>query len=510
MIKNIKRRIAGLLSAVMIAGIPCSADIFTETLPVSAEYQTSYTSLDNVILDYQVKYGQAVYNDTQLISGAYAQKFDFNNDGTDELLIVYGDDTEYYDAYYTVYAEVDGKISCVIEPTSTIVGSNIDLVDFILQDEIYGNYYIVNGVYDYLGGVFGWKYDVLSFDGKQFNTEYKIFRDFENNDGVEIVNGYNFFTSENSVVKEVKKLFGGTDNFFNYDNDVLGFQMLGELPGITVNNQNSNGKKYNSWQEAYYSVLRDISYFEDIKIISDHGIDDLHFDFIYLDNDDIPELAVYFESSHYVGPSILRYNSITGDVEYIWYKDTSADGYDIYEYGEFGVLEYIEKQGIIYDSEAGMGAQYMSVFSTEGSNAYLEESFSLYSEETITYYNGNFGSETTKDNIISSIEKHGLKYSETTSDGYMVFSGCQGISLYDSDTLNTMERRIQLIGEIPQSTDGDVNGDGAVTSDDALNVLQIATNIGEFTDAQKKMADVDGDGEITSMDALKILQTVVS
>ena len=56
---------------------------------------------------------------------------------------------------------------------------------------------------------------------------------------------------------------------------------------------------------------------------------------------------------------------------------------------------------------------------------------------------------------------------------------------------------------------GDLDGDGEITSSDALNILQFVVNEENLTDEQKKLADMNGDGEITSTDALYILQIIV-
>ena len=53
---------------------------------------------------------------------------------------------------------------------------------------------------------------------------------------------------------------------------------------------------------------------------------------------------------------------------------------------------------------------------------------------------------------------------------------------------------------------GDVDGDGEITADDALNILKSKAGLLVLTDKAKKVADVDGDGEITSDDALDILK----
>ena len=57
-----------------------------------------------------------------------------------------------------------------------------------------------------------------------------------------------------------------------------------------------------------------------------------------------------------------------------------------------------------------------------------------------------------------------------------------------------------------QGASGDVDGDGSVTSADALTILRNSLELDELTDAQKKSADLDGDGKITSNDALTALR----
>ena len=56
---------------------------------------------------------------------------------------------------------------------------------------------------------------------------------------------------------------------------------------------------------------------------------------------------------------------------------------------------------------------------------------------------------------------------------------------------------------------GDVDGDGSVTSADALAILNAVTGSAEFSDSQKILADLDSDGQITAADALIVLQMVV-
>ncbi len=57
---------------------------------------------------------------------------------------------------------------------------------------------------------------------------------------------------------------------------------------------------------------------------------------------------------------------------------------------------------------------------------------------------------------------------------------------------------------------GDVDGNGAVISSDALEILNGVANIKKLTEEQIKTADIDGDGEITSADALGVLEYTVN
>lgn len=87
-----------------------------------------------------------------------------------------------------------------------------------------------------------------------------------------------------------------------------------------------------------------------------------------------------------------------------------------------------------------------------------------------------------------------------------------------SDTEGMQERTCTVCGETEQLSipaigapddeylPGNVNGDGSVTSADALMALQAATDKIELTGAAALAADVNGDGLITSSDALQILQ----
>ena len=81
-----------------------------------------------------------------------------------------------------------------------------------------------------------------------------------------------------------------------------------------------------------------------------------------------------------------------------------------------------------------------------------------------------------------------------------------GVQTY---TINAVSDNSMLVNSSVSGKMGDIDGDGEITSNDALNILQSVTGISDLNDEQKKIADIDSDGEITSADALYILQAVV-
>ena len=53
---------------------------------------------------------------------------------------------------------------------------------------------------------------------------------------------------------------------------------------------------------------------------------------------------------------------------------------------------------------------------------------------------------------------------------------------------------------------GDLNGDGLVTSADAVLLTRSLTDLAELTAEQQKAADINGDGVITSADAVILVR----
>lgn len=100
-------------------------------------------------------------------------------------------------------------------------------------------------------------------------------------------------------------------------------------------------------------------------------------------------------------------------------------------------------------------------------------------------------------------------FPEITGDnakGAVVYSG------YSSMTAEAtpLSKNYQAGGEDPEPpvtvVYGDVDGNGKITLNDAIQTLKIANEEIVPTDNQKKVADVDGNGSVTLNDAIQILK----
>lgn len=75
---------------------------------------------------------------------------------------------------------------------------------------------------------------------------------------------------------------------------------------------------------------------------------------------------------------------------------------------------------------------------------------------------------------------------------------------------NSYKEKEQLFYEyLGARKKGDVNGDGNISAEDALDILKNVVGLIEFDEVQKESADTTSEGEITSEDALLILKFVV-
>lgn len=83
---------------------------------------------------------------------------------------------------------------------------------------------------------------------------------------------------------------------------------------------------------------------------------------------------------------------------------------------------------------------------------------------------------------------------------------------FDKDMLSAIQTSVMTFNNLtyaPQTTNGDVDNNGQINSEDALIVLTYVAGSVVPDDEEFQKADIDGDGQVTSYDALLILQTVV-
>lgn len=105
-------------------------------------------------------------------------------------------------------------------------------------------------------------------------------------------------------------------------------------------------------------------------------------------------------------------------------------------------------------------------------------------------------------------------YTEPSFEAVRVQADLARAVLNDSDALQAevdeaaqaLREALDRLEKKPTRPDGDANGDGFVTAEDALLALQAATHKVELSMEDLQAADVDGDGSVTAADSLVILQ----
>lgn len=99
------------------------------------------------------------------------------------------------------------------------------------------------------------------------------------------------------------------------------------------------------------------------------------------------------------------------------------------------------------------------------------------------------------------VDRHGVVRDMTTGS----FSSQAQLESYINGWYETL---LAEEGPIEQSVPGDIDGDGIVSSDDALSILRMALNLIECPNTAA--ADYDGDGSVTSNDALAALRSALN
>ena len=134
------------------------------------------------------------------------------------------------------------------------------------------------------------------------------------------------------------------NSIFLYDPEAVGFTYSEELSGPTAGQWGNNALTYDSWQDAYKDVV--------MVWEGDHADDELHgYKLIYLNNDDIPELAL-------IGTEDWTVCDVYTFGDGVAYRIYEGENLDVDGRG----IHYFEHSGILASSEwmAGTGKYVMT------------------------------------------------------------------------------------------------------------------------------------------------------
>lgn len=163
-----------------ITAIAAALAVCTCTLPklcLDADAAVNSNAGYKILMNYFINaYGSVNIEDGRY-TGPFFMLLDFDNNGTDELFVEYGDkssDGDYSGFYYEVYTLTNGSPVRVLGPESTQGIMNIDWMDFVYKNTLDNRYYIANARYDVYTGGSCWLFDFRALSGSSFSTEYKI------------------------------------------------------------------------------------------------------------------------------------------------------------------------------------------------------------------------------------------------------------------------------------------------------------------------------------------------
>ena len=131
--------------------------------------------------------------------------------------------------------------------------------------------------------------------------------------------------------------------------------------------------------------------------------------------------------------------------------------------------------------------------------------------------NGNYVCEVIMDWLTDDVTTATIGGGNTSGDGYNMFANTDEIEIKNIVFYDEMltDDQIAMLAKKENANyyagwgfeqPGDADGDGSVTSSDALKILRIVAKLDTIDPSKVTFADVDGDGDITSADALGILQ----
>ncbi|MBP5324166.1 MAG: hypothetical protein J6Y86_01560 [Pseudobutyrivibrio sp.] len=106
------------------------------------------------------------------------------------------------------------------------------------------------------------------------------------------------------------------------------------------------------------------------------GVDigDRNYSFFYLDEDDIPELALYGKGIAH-NDLVNIYTLVEGDVK------------ELGQYGQYGTVQYVKQEGIIYEEYDSADSFYTNVYKIQDSNVDTVNNLRMdYGTDGIEYY----------------------------------------------------------------------------------------------------------------------------
>ncbi|MCH5280152.1 MAG: hypothetical protein J1E61_01690 [Lachnospiraceae bacterium] len=118
------------------------------------------------------------------------------------------------------------------------------------------------------------------------------------------------------------------------------------------------------WQKAYREILLSYESGSHLDFIP-------HFNLIYVDGDDIPELAIIDANRHLNSVLIYTYNG------------EEAVAIDEYGYGQYGIAFYVPKENLILNSRDNFGDVYDSYHKIENSTDLTLVSFAYYEDPSL-------------------------------------------------------------------------------------------------------------------------------
>lgn len=163
----------------------------------------SVTIYQDVLLEYIDKYGiSSITQDGSVeLKGAYFRLIDFDNDGTQELIISYEDES--CSNRVTVYGVRDSKPVCLLNPPLYYLPSHMDIQTAIVTDDNTSKKYLVQKEY-YCEDKSGYTWTYYTFNSGNCEVKYKTYTpdDGKKNNDLE-TKGYRF-----SDLEKVRLKFG--------------------------------------------------------------------------------------------------------------------------------------------------------------------------------------------------------------------------------------------------------------------------------------------------------------